>query len=151
MRLEKLALTLSLLAIPSALLAKDIPAGPWAGTWSFNLAKCQFPGTPPQVDQVTIQPDGTVTVNEVTSEGKKVSWTYKPQEGQPVPVEGRDNVTVLARKVSSHRMEQTWSVNGRPSKSFAVLSKDGKTQTFTMDGTDKDGKPFHEVVVYDKQ
>jgi hypothetical protein len=30
------------------------------------------------------------------------------------------------------------------------VSKDGKTTTFTMDGTDKDGKPFHELVVYDK-
>jgi len=151
MKLRCLALTLFLLATPGALLAKDIPAGPWAGTWSFNLQKCKFPGNPPQKDEVTIAPDGTVTVNEVSSEGKNITWNYKPQEGVAVPVQGRENVTVLARKVNAHRTEQTWNMNGKPAKSFAILSKDGKTQTFTMDGVDKDGKPFHEVVVYEKQ
>ena len=151
MKLRSMALTLSLLATPATLLAKDIPAGPWAGTWSFNPQKCTFPGNPPQKDQVTIAQDGTVTVNEVNSEGKIITWNYKPQEGTAVPIQGRENVTVLAHKVNAHRTEQTWNMNGKPAKSFAILSKDGKTQTFTMDGVDKDGKPFHEVVVYEKQ
>ncbi len=151
MKLQRLVLTLSLLAVPSVLLAKDMPAGPWAGTWNFDLQKSQFPGTPPKVDQVIIQPDGTLTVNEVNHEDKKMTWTYKPQEGQAVPVQGRENVTVLVTKINAHRNEQTWNMNGKTVKSFAVLSKDGKTQTFTMDSTDKDGKPTHEVVVYRKQ
>jgi hypothetical protein len=48
-------------------------------------------------------------------------------------------------------MEHAWNRNGKPSSSKSVLSKDGKTTVFTMDGTDKDGKPSHEMVVYDKQ
>jgi hypothetical protein len=31
------------------------------------------------------------------------------------------------------------------------LSKDGKQQTFHLSGTNEAGKPFHQVVVYDKQ
>ena len=68
--------------------------------------------------------------------------------------EWRDNAlhtTVLVKSVNAHTNEHTWNFAGKPGKSKAVLSKDGKTTTFTMDGTDKDGKPFHEVVVYDKQ
>jgi transposase-like protein len=69
-----------------------------------------------------------------------------------VPVEGRGpNVTVTVSKVNDHRTEQIWNFNGRAAKSFAILSQDGKTQTFHMEGTDKEGKPFHELVVYEKE
>jgi hypothetical protein len=144
-------LAFSLLILSLTVLAKDIPAGGFAGTWSANFSKSKFPGPPPKVDNCTIDPDGTVTINEVNSEGKSISWSYKPVEGQAVTIPGRDNVTVLVKKVNDHTIEHTWNFNGKPGKSKSVLSKDGKSTTFTMDGTDKDGKPFHEVVVYDKQ
>jgi hypothetical protein len=99
----------------------------------------------------TIDPDGTVTINETNSEGKSSSWHYTPEEGKPVKVVGRDNVTVTVKHVNDHTNIHTWDMNGRPAKSKSVLSKDGKVTTFTMDGTDKDGKPFHEIVVYNKQ
>ncbi len=140
-----------LLALPIALIAQTSVAKAFVGTWKFNPEKSKFPGTPPQVDMATIAPDGRITVNETSAAGKSSSWTYMPIDGQAVPVEGRNNVTVIAKKVSDYRTEQTWNMNGRAAKSFAVISKDGKTQTFTMDSVDKDGKPTHEVVVYDKQ
>jgi hypothetical protein len=146
-----LLLAFSLVAISLTVKAADMPAGGFAGTWKVNFAKSKFPGPPPQVDMAIIDPDGTVTVNETNSEGKSTSWHYKPVEGQAVPVIGRENTTVLVKKVNDHTNEQTWNANGRNNKSKAVLSKDGKTTTFTMDGTDKDGKPFHELVVYDKE
>ena len=140
------------LAMLSQLNAQDTPAGAWAGTWKFNLEKSKFPGKPPVADQVTVDPDGTITVDETNSSGKSTSWHYKPQPGTAVPVVGRgDNVTVLVTAVNPHRNEQVWNFNGREAKSYAILSKDGKTQTFHMSGTDKDGKPFSEVVVFEKQ
>ena len=128
-----------------------IPAGGFAGTWSANFAKSKFPGPPPKVDMCTIDADGTVTVNETNAEGKSTSWHYTPVQGKPVQVVGRDNVTVTVTKVNDRENDHSWNMNGRPAKSKSILSKDGKTTTFTMDGTDKDGKPFHEMVVYDKQ
>ena len=128
-----------------------IPAGGFAGTWSANFSKSKFPGPPPKVDMCTIDADGTVTVNETNAEGKSTSWHYTPVQGKPVQVVGRDNVTVTVTKVNDHENDHSWNMNGRPAKSKSILSKDGKTTTFTMDGTDKDGKPFHEMVVYDKQ
>ena len=140
------------LAMLSQLNAQDTPAGAWAGTWKFNLEKSKFPGKPPVADQVTVDPDGTITVDETNSSGKSTSWHYKPQPGTAVPVVGRgDNVTVLVTAVNPHRNEQVWNFNGREAKSYAILSKDGKTQTFHMSGTDKDGKAFSEVVVFEKQ
>jgi hypothetical protein len=147
-----LAVPALLLAISFPLNAQDTPAGAWAGTWKFNLEKSKFPGKPPRADQVTIDPDGTVTVQETNSEGKQTSWSYKPEQGKAVPVQGRgENVTVIATKVNPYKTTQVWSYNGRPAKSYATLSKDGKTQTFHMSGTDKDGKPFTELVVFEKQ
>jgi hypothetical protein len=131
-------------------LPAQMPAGGFAGNWKANFEKSKFPGPPPKVDECKVDPDGTVTVNETNSEGKSVSWHYTPIPGKAVSLVGRDG-TVTVKKVNSHKNEQTWNFNGRTAKSTAVLSPDGKTTTFMMDGTDQDGKPFHEEVVYDKQ
>ena len=132
-------------------MAQDIPAGAWAGRWKMNLAQSSFPGRPaPQDDQLQIKPDGTVTVFETNARGEKSSWSYKPQAGQTVEVSGRKNWTVIARKVNDHRTEQTGNFNGQLAKSWAILSKDGTRQTFHLSGTNELGKPFHQVVVYDK-
>ncbi len=140
------------LAMLSDLNAQNTPAGAWAGTWKFNLEKSKFPGKPPVADQVTVAADGTITVDETNSSGKSTTWHYKPEQGAAVPVVGRgDNVTVRVTAVNPHRNEQVWNFNGREAKSYAILSRDGKTQTFHMSGTDKDGKPFSEVVVFEKQ
>jgi hypothetical protein len=51
-----------------------------------------------------------------------------------------------------YRLDQVWNSKGEIKKSHATLSKDGKTQTFyAAPGKDKDGTPFQEVVVYEKQ
>jgi hypothetical protein len=150
MKIRLMILAFSL-AVSLTVNAADMDPGGFAGTWSANFAKSKFPGPPPKIDMCTIDRDGTVTINETNSEGKSTTWNYKPVEGQPVSINGREKVTVLVKKVDAHTIEHTWNNNGKTAKSKSVLSQDGKTTTFTMDGTDKDGKPFHEVVVYDKQ
>jgi len=143
-------LTAVFIFLAATQLQAQMPAGGFAGHWTANFEKSKFPGPPPKVDECTVDPDGTVTVNEVTPEGKSVTWHYTPVPGKAVSLVGREG-TVTVKKVNSHKNEQTWDFNGRAAKSTAVLSKDGKTTTFIMDGSDKDGKPFHEEVVYDKQ
>ena len=132
-------------------LPAQMPAEGFAGKWKVSFAQSKFPGPPPQVDECTVDPDGTVTVNETTADGKSNSWHYTPVAGKAVAIDGREKATVIVKRVNSHTREQIWNFNGRAAKSKAVLSADGKTTTFTMDGTDKDGKPFHEMVVYVRQ
>jgi len=152
MKIRLLLLPFSLAAVSLMAGAAGIPAGGFAGTWTANFQKSKFPGPAPKVDMCTIDSDGTVTVNETSADGKVTSWHYTPEQGKPVPVIGRDNVTVMVRKLNDHTNVHTWTgINGQPAKSKSILSQDGKTTVFTMDGKGKDGKPFHEMVVYDKQ
>ena len=140
-----------LFGLSVALTAQTTVAKAFVGTWEVNLDKSHFPGNPPVIDEAIVAPDGRITVNEQGQSGKKTTWTYMPIDGKAVPVEGRNNVTVIAKAVGNNRTEQTWNMNGKVVTSFAVVSKDGKTQTFTMHSTDKDGKPTTEIVVYDKK
>ena len=136
----------------SVVMAEDIPAGAWEGNWIANTSKSKFPNTPPKVDQVTIQADGSIAVHVVAADGKEANWSYKPQKDQFVPIQGRDHVTVQIVKVNDHQLNQIWNANGKISRTHATLSKDGKIQTFYgAPGTDSAGKPFQEVVVYEKQ
>jgi hypothetical protein len=152
-----LAASLLLCAAPLTVVAQDMPAGAWAGTWVANSAKSKFPGPAPTMDQVTIQPDGTVAVHVVSADGKTTDWSYKPQAGKSVSIQGRDGTTVEIVKVSDYRNNQIWTHEGKVTQTHSTLSKDGKVQTFygapgtyRAPGATK-AKPFSEVVVYEKQ
>ncbi|HET6219316.1 MAG TPA: hypothetical protein VFE27_20000, partial [Acidobacteriaceae bacterium] len=97
-----MAVWLLLCAAPLVAVAQDMPAGAWAGTWVANSAKSRFPGPPPTLDQVIIQPDGSVAVHVVSADGKTTDWSYKPQAGKAVPIQGRDNTTVEVVKVNDY-------------------------------------------------
>ncbi len=161
MKLKSLPIFLmaaSLLCVaPLTVLAQDMPAGAWAGTWVANSAKSRFPGPAPNLDQVIIQADGAVAVHVVSADGKTSDWSYKPQAGKAVPVTGRDNVTVEVVKVSDYRNDHTWHRDGKVTHTYSTLSKDGKVQTFhgapgtyQAPGTTK-AKPFSELVVYERK
>ena len=146
-----------LLLTPLVAAAKDIPAGKWAGSWLAD-SHSTFPGAPPRVDGVIIQPDGTVTIHEISSTGKPNGWSYKPQVGEAVPIHARDGVTVKVVMVSPYRMEHTWNDHGKITRSFSTLSRDGKIQTYygpigtyRLVGSDAVVKAYSEVVEYTRQ
>jgi hypothetical protein len=157
MKLRFVAASLFLCAAPLIAVAQDMPAGAWAGTWVANDAKSKFPGPPPKLDQVIIQPDGSVAVHVVSADGKTSDWSYKPQVGKAVPIQGRDNTTVEVIKVDDYLNNHVWNHEGKITHTHSTLSKDGKVQTFYgAPGTYRapgatEAKPFSEVVVYDKQ
>lgn len=158
-RLTKYLLVLicMLLLAPLAAVANDMPAGAWAGSWLAD-SRSTFSGAPPRVDGVVIQPDGTVTIHEISATGVPGGWSYKPQVGEFVPIKGRDGVMVKAIQVSPYRIEHTWNDHGKITHSFSTLSRDGKTQTYygptgtyRLVGSDKVVKAYSEVVVYHKE
>lgn len=148
MRVALKMLALALLALPLTAVAQK--SDPWAGTWKLNASKSTFPGPPPQTEVLTIKPDGTLSLHEVSPKGVASDWTYKPIEGQPVQVIGRKGTVMVTvhHIMDAHRRDHDWNNNGKLSKSYTVVSNHGKTQTYYALGPD--GKPT-EIVAYDKQ
>jgi hypothetical protein len=137
--------------------AQDTPSGQAAqtdrftGTWKLNVAKSKFtPGPAPTSVTVTIASD-KVSVEEVHADGKTESWSYTPSPGSPATITGMENSSVIEKRVNDHTMEHTWKMGPSTMQGKAVLSKDGKKMTYTLTGTTQDGKPIHNVEIYDKQ
>jgi hypothetical protein len=123
----------------------------FAGTWKLNVAKSKFnPGPPAKGETVTIAPD-KVTVEEVTADGTTQNWSYTPSPGVTATITGMENSSVMEKKVNDHTMEDTWKMGNATMQGKGVLSKDGKKMTYTLTGTNEEGKPLHNVLVLEKQ
>ena len=128
-----------------------------SGTWKLNTAKSKYsPGPAPKSTTVTYSMDGdwvNTKADVVDSEGKATSSPNRYKfDGKEYPyktvlVDG----TISIKRIDDFQSEATIKGGKASITSKAVISKDGKTRTLTTTGTDKDGKPVRNVVVYDKQ
>jgi hypothetical protein len=149
-------LTLSCLALllPVALISQTTKTFGGPGTLKLNVAKSKFnPGPAPASETVTVGDDGKLQVQEELADGKSTSWSVTPtKDGTPAPITGMgENATLVRKIIDGRHLEDTWNVAGQPATGKAVWSKDGKTLTYTLNGTTPDGKPRHDVMVYEKQ
>lgn len=139
-------------ALAAALCAQDTKTDLFVGTWKLNVAKSKFkPGPAPQGSTVTIEADGKIAVQEVDQKGQATNWSVTPSEGAPVAVTGLPDMTVIQKRINDRTMEHTWKSGNSIEKGRAVVSKDGKVMTYTLTGTGQDGKPEHDVQVFEKQ
>ena len=147
-----LALTLSVAAAALSL------AGPeaWMGTWKLNEAKSKLsPGAVKNTKVVYSTEKGEIRImtEGVDKDGKPIRsvWSGKFDE--------RDYLVALDPMVDTRSYKQIDAntlefIVKKESQVIAtgrvVLSADGKTRTVTTTGT-REGKPFENVAVYDKQ
>ncbi len=132
-------------------------ADPQMGTWKLNEAKSKIkPGTTKNT-LVVYEPAGDkvkITANGIDAKGKatRSQWTGK-FDGRDYPVTGDPNSDARSYKKRDDRTSEFNTMNhGRLSGSGrVVVSADGKSRTVIVSGTDRDGKPFKNVAVYDKQ
>ncbi|MDQ2713237.1 MAG: hypothetical protein M3Y24_13580 [Acidobacteriota bacterium] len=153
--MKKYAYVTSLLAIlfaPAVVLtAQTDQAGPFIGTWQLNVAKSKYsPGPAPKSQTVTVAPEGKTTVEEVDAQDKNVTWSFTPSGDTAVPIEGLENSTVTEKR-SGNTVDHVWKIQGGNTKGHGVISKSGKTMTYTMTGTDGQGRPVHNVSIFEKQ
>lgn len=145
-------LQLILLTVTAALFAQTPANDPAVGTWKLNVAKSKFhPGPAPKSVTVTIGQDGKVTVNETSAEGKDMSFSFTPAEGNPVPIDGMDGTTISQKRIDDHTFEHTWTTGAMTMHGKGVISADGKTMKYTLTGTRPDGKAVHNSELYEKQ
>lgn len=145
--------SLASVALASAVLlaAQADQNTPFVGTWKLNVAKSKFsPGPAPKSVTVTIAADGKVSVEEVSAEDKSLTWSYTYSADAAAPIEGMENSTVVEKR-SGNTVDHDWKFGDTNMKGHGVLSKNGKTMTYTMTGTDAQGRAIHNVEIYNRQ
>jgi hypothetical protein len=132
--------------------AQATDQSPFVGTWKLNVAKSKFnPGPPMKSQTVTIGQDGKISIEGVASDGTTTeNWSYMYSDNQETPITGMDNSSVVEKR-NGNVVEHKWKLNGAQYTGKGVISKNGKVMTYTMDGTDAQGRHEHNVMVYDKQ
>ena len=145
-------LLLLAIAAPLALVAQTTPNNPFTGTWKLNVAKSKFsPGPAPKSSTVTIEADGKTTVESVTAVGETHNWSFIATEGASAPIAGLPNSSLVDKRINVRTIQQEWNMDGTTLHGRGVVSKNGKTMTYTMTGMTPAGKPLHNVEIYEKQ
>lgn len=120
----------------------------FAGKWQLNVAKSKFnPGPAPKSETVTVE-NGTTTVEGTGSDGQPFKWSFTPSPGKAVPIDGMSGT--VETKESGNIVDHKWGGAMGATHGHGVVSKDGKTMTYTQTGT-QDGKPVHNVFIFEKQ
>jgi len=158
--MRKTLLTVSLAAVCAFVLSSSVAlaAENWLGTWKLNLAKSKYsPGPAPK--SLTLKFETTadgikLTSDGVDSDGKPTHGEYVSKfDGKDVPWTGNpDADTASATKIDDNSYENVWKKDGKPTiTAKAIVSKDGKTITTVLKGTNAKGQTVDNAVVYDRQ
>jgi hypothetical protein len=135
-----------------------LAAEAWLGTWKLNTAKSKYsPGPAPK--SLTLNFESTadgikLTSDGADSEGNPTHGEYVSKfDGAKVPWTGNpDADTSTAKRIDDNHFNNTWMKDGKATiTSKAAVSKDGKTMTIAMTGTNAKGQTVKNTVVYDKQ
>ena len=140
------------------LAATMLAADPAAGTWKLNVAKSKFsPGPPPKSGTVTYQEaaGGIKRTGEtINADGTKTSFEYSAKfDGADYPIKGSNQYDALSlKRIDDLTAEATLKKAGKVvATGKRVVSKDGKTMTVTISGTDAKGEKSTNTSFYEKQ
>lgn len=149
-RMAPVVLAVSLFAGPG------LAADPNLGTWKLNEAKSKIAaGAMKNTKVVYVQAGDAMkaTVEGVDADGKRThnEWVGKI-DGKDYPVAGDPSSDTRAlKKVDDHNYQVTSKKAGKVTvNGTVVFSKDFKTRTLTLSGTDGKGKPVTGTWVYEK-
>ena len=148
----------ALLALACSFVAGTVclAANPQMGTWKLNEKKSKLGNGKARNSTVVYQSmmfQTKVTIDGTDEDGKPLhsEWTGK-FDGKDYSVKG-DPISDMRsyRKIDDRTMEFAAKKSGNVVISGRiVVAPDGKSRTVTATGTDKHGKKFKNVVVYDK-
>jgi hypothetical protein len=130
------------------------------GAWELDLSKSTFsPGPPPRRQTLFYKVDGpglTALLQGIDATGRPINFDpsnlYIHFDGKdhPTPRPGYDSsawTRISANKYLVHRKKRGKVVL----TSINVVSSDGRTMTITTTGMNENGRPVHDVRVYEKR
>jgi hypothetical protein len=127
------------------------------GSWKLNLAKSKYsPGPAPKSMTITYRAAGfgmKIVVDVVPAEGAPQHWEMTPAyDGRDHPVTGNPDADAISiKRISDTAGESRFKKGGKVmALNVRTLSADGKTLTIESTGTTADGKPRHDIAVYEK-
>jgi hypothetical protein len=131
---------------------------PVLGTWQLNVARSQFtpgPGWQSQIRIYQATPEGVaVTWTGVDAKGEKmqVSYTYA-YDGRDYPMLGSASYDTLnAVRIDNRTVRSEEKRDGKTvGVAVRTVSPDGKVLTITDEGTNRKGKRFSQLLVFDRQ
>ena len=139
--------------VASGAFAADV----FSGNWKVNVVKSKYdPGPAPKsaTSKIDAMEGGLKFTNDgVNSEGEPThsEWSGK-FDGKDNPVKGDPNRdTAALKKIDDYTIEISNKKAGKPTTTIrTVFSKDGKTRTQTVKGTNAEGVKVNNMVVYEK-
>jgi len=161
--MRKATLLLAVFGLVGLLCAAD---NPFIGTWKLNVAKSKFSQAylalqkvaAPKEEMIVFREAGDqleLTATGTRTDGSPISSkSTRPAQGGAIKYQqgGPEGVTTILTVLEPGN---SYTTSMRDGKQFqvghAVISKDGKALTVTYKGTDPQGKPFEQVIVFDKQ
>ncbi|HEU4636398.1 MAG TPA: hypothetical protein VFS41_09490 [Edaphobacter sp.] len=151
--MRKILVALTLLALATPLFAQD----PFAGTWKLNAEKTKYSsGTKPADVTLVIEDHENmvqVAATGTNADGSPISAKYTmPAKGGKATADQGDFDAITAKMVNDHTRELHYMKNGKELRTRRlVVSKDGKTMTSAVKGTDAKGNKVAGTDVFDKQ
>jgi hypothetical protein len=155
--MRKAMLCVAVIGLASMLWAAD----PSVGTWKLNVAKSKFSGTstgPTKEGTVVVRELGTdefeLTSSGTAANGSKTSGKETwPQKGGVVKsssaAAGESDVVTM---IAPGEWYDTTMQNGKQTGFIhSSISKDGKTMTAHVKGTDTQGKPYEHMIIFERQ
>jgi hypothetical protein len=130
------------------------------GTWKRNVDKSK--STPPNTNPITSltmvreASEGGVKANSTgqRKDGTAINSSYTAKyDGKEYPVTDAPWDTISIKQIDANTFAtETKKTGGKYHASGrTVISKDGKTMTLNNKGTDAEGKPVTNKIVYEKQ
>lgn len=167
---HRMAISAGVLAIAlgaaASLSAQPIPPGDHlTGTWILNVPQSKYvpADSAPQKgrSRITVTTEGIkVTTDGVNAKGEETHTEYTAKlDGKDYPWKGTvagkpstEQDAVSWKKIDEWTYENTSKLKGKVlTVSHVVISKDGKSRTNTVTGTNAQGQTVNSVVKYDKQ
>ena len=130
---------------------------PFLGTWELNLAKSSITrGAPPRSETIVniAEPGGFRSLLAVVNEkSTSVEIHHYNFDGSFHQTEGSDPRELSFKRVDQNTIEQDTRRNGTITVHRHIeLSRDGKTMTFTANGTTGGGQKYtNDIRIYEKK